>query len=210
MNAPRTPRSANVVWEPGALSRAERWAAVGQHGATVWLTGLPASGKSTLARAIEQRLGAGGRLAYRLDGDNLRHGLCGDLGFSPEDRAENVRRTAHVARILADAGAIAIVALVSPYRAARDAARALHEADGLRFVEVFVDTPLEECERRDPKGLYARARAGKLPGMTGVDGDYEAALSPELRLVPPWTPDDAVDRVVAALGSPDAARPPRP
>ncbi|HYH58852.1 MAG TPA: adenylyl-sulfate kinase [Thermoleophilaceae bacterium] len=196
MSAPSAPRSENVVWERSEIGRQERWAAIGQRGATIWLTGLPASGKSTLAKALEVDLINRGRLAYRLEGDNLRHGLCGDLGFSAGDREENVRRTAHVARLMADAGAVVIVALVSPFQASRDAARAMHEADGLRFVEVFVDTPLEECERRDPKGLYAKARAGELKRMTGIDGAYEPAPAAELRLRPPWTVAEAVGWVL--------------
>jgi len=196
MSTPSAPRSENVIWERSDIARQERWAAIGQRGATIWLTGLPASGKSTLAKALEADLIKGGRLAYRLEGDNLRHGLCGDLGFSAEDREENVRRTAHVARLMADAGAVTIVALVSPFQASRDAARAMHEADGLRFVEVFVDTPLEECERRDPKGLYAKARAGELQRMTGVDAAYEPAPGAELRLRPPWTVAEAVGWVL--------------
>lgn len=199
MSADRHPVSDNVAWEFGGADRAQRARAVGQQGATIWLTGLPASGKSTLAKALEQLLVAGGHPAYRLDGDNLRHGLCGDLGFSAGDREENVRRTAHVARILADAGLIAIVALVSPFKASRDAARAMHEAEQLRFVEVFIDTPLEECERRDPKGLYARARAGEIAGMTGIDSPYEPPATAELRLAPPWAAEAAARQVRALL-----------
>ena len=138
-----------------------RWTALGHGGATVWMTGLPASGKSTVAAAVEARPLGGGRSAYVLDGDNLRHGLNGDLGFSAYDRAENVRRTAEVAALLADAGVVVLVALVSPYRADRAAARAAHDRLGLPFLEVHVATSLEECERRDPKGLYARARRGR-------------------------------------------------
>ena len=166
------PRSTNVVWQRG-IEREQRWAALGHGGATVWMTGLPASGKSTVAAAVEARLLESGRSAYVLDGDNLRHGLNGDLGFSAEDRAENVRRTAEVSALLADAGVVVLVALVSPYRADRAAARAAHDRRGLPFLEVHVATSLEECERRDPKGLYARARAGELSGMTGVDDPYE-------------------------------------
>ena len=199
MSGDGSPVSDNVIWERGRVARTRRFEVVGQMGATVWLTGLPASGKSTLAKALEMLLIDAGHPAYRLDGDNLRHGLCGDLGFSPEDREENIRRTGHVARILADAGTIAIVALVSPFAASRDAARAMHEADGLRFIEVFVDTPLEECERRDPKGLYAKSRAGELQGMTGIDGAYEPAVEADLRLVPPWAVEDAADRIYALL-----------
>lgn len=199
MNSDHQPTSKNVVWERGRVARAKRIAAVGQQGATVWLTGLPASGKSTLAKALEETLIDAGVSAYRLDGDNLRHGMCGDLGFSDDDREENVRRTSHLARILADAGVVAIVALVSPFKASRAAARTLHERDGLRFVEVFVDTPLEECERRDPKGLYAKARAGELEGMTGIDSAYEPAEGADLRFAPPWTPTEAVARIAELL-----------
>lgn len=199
MSDAQAPRSAGVVWEGAAVDRDVRWASVGQRGATVWITGLPAAGKSTLAKALEARLIDAGRLAYRLDGDNLRHGLCGDLGFSESDRAENVRRTAQVARLLADAGVVAIAALVSPYRNARELARELHEAEGLRFLEVYVDTPLDVCEQRDPKGLYARARAGELSGMTGVDDPYEPSLEADFRLRPPWQAERVADEIAAAL-----------
>lgn len=168
-------------------------------GATVWLTGLPAAGKSTLARAVHARLTAEGRNGYVLDGDLLRAGLNGDLGFSADDRAENVRRLSHVARLFADAGVVAIVAAVSPYAADREEARSLHGAAELPFLEVFLDTPLEECERRDPKGLYSRARAGELADMTGVDDPYEAPRSPDLRITPELGPDDAASSVLAAL-----------
>jgi bifunctional enzyme CysN/CysC len=187
-------RTENTVWQPSAVDRADRWRTVGGGGATVWLTGLSGSGKSSIAVELERQLIEHGRPAYLLDGDNLRHGLNGDLGFSAEDRDENVRRVGHVARLLADAGLVAIVPLISPYRAARDFARALHGAAGLPFVEVFVDTPLEECERRDPKGLYARARAGEITGMTGIDDPYERPLDPERR----YTPADGDPATVAA------------
>ena len=146
------------------------------------MTGRPASGKSTIAHAVEQTLVANGQPAYVLDGDNLRHGLNGNLGFDPEDRSENVRRTAHVAALLADAGAVAVVSLVSPYAADRAIARQIAQEQGLDFIEVFVDTPPEECERRDPKGLYAKARAGEIQGFTGVDAPYEAPTAPDVRL----------------------------
>jgi bifunctional enzyme CysN/CysC len=191
-------RATNVTWDPGTLDRERRWSALRTRGATVWFTGLPASGKSTIAAALEERLVVDGRSAYRLDGDNLRHGLNENLGFSAEDRTENVRRTAHAARLLADAGTIAVVSLVSPYARDREQARTAHEAAGLDFVEVFVDTPLEECERRDPKGLYARARAGEIEGMTGVDDPYEAPDAPDLVLHPGDAPV-AVDRLLALL-----------
>lgn len=178
------PTTANTVWHDSAVGRADRWKAIGGAGVTVWLTGLSGSGKSSIAVELERQLIESGRPAYLLDGDNLRQGLNGDLGFSSEDRDENVRRVGHVARLLCDAGIVAIVPLISPYRAARDFARALHDAAGLPFVEVFVDTPLEECERRDPKGLYARARAGEITGMTGIDDPYEPPLDPERRYAP--------------------------
>src|SRR3954466_4375937 len=174
--------SENVVWHDSDVSRDERWRATGAHGATVWLTGLSGSGKSTVAGAVAALLTERGVLSYTLDGDNLRHGLNGDLGFSADDRAENVRRVGEVSRLFADAGVVALVPLISPYRAGRDHARALHEAAGLPFLEVFVDTPIEICEERDPKGLYQQARAGKIKGFTGIDDPYEAPLSPELVL----------------------------
>ncbi|MBX5469487.1 MAG: adenylyl-sulfate kinase [Thermoleophilaceae bacterium] len=191
-------RSPNVVWQPSAIERPERWRALGACGATVWLTGLPASGKSTIGAALERALVERGAHAYMLDGDNLRHGLNGNLGFSAEDRSENIRRTAEVARLFADAGSIAIVTLVSPYRSDRERARELHARDGLEFVEVHVDTPLEECERRDPKGLYARARRGELTGMTGVDDPYEPPEQPDLTIAG-GEPGEAVARILEEL-----------
>lgn len=174
--------SPDVTWSAGQIGRADRWAAIGHTGATLWLTGLPASGKSTIAAAVEAELVRSGRPALRLDGDNLRHGLNGNLGFSAEDRAENVRRTAHAAALLAEAGVVAVASLVSPYARDRAAVRAVHAERELPFVEIHIATPLEECERRDPKGLYARARAGELTGMTGIDDPYEAPEHPELVL----------------------------
>jgi bifunctional enzyme CysN/CysC len=191
----------DVTWHPSALERDHRWASLGQCGATVWLTGLPASGKSTIAVGLERALVASGRAAYLLDGDNVRHGLSDDLGFAPGDRAEHIRRVGHVARLMADAGVVAVVSLVSPLAADREVPRQLHEAAGLPFVEVHVDTPLEECERRDPKGLYARARAGELQGFTGVDAPYQAPERPELRLnTVERDVDDAVAEILRALG----------
>jgi bifunctional enzyme CysN/CysC len=169
-----------VVWHSGSVQRAER----ATQGMTVWLTGLSGSGKSTVAAELERRLVASGRPAYLLDGDNLRHGLNADLGFSAEDRAENVRRVGEVAKLLADAGVIAIVSLVSPYIADRQRVRASHSDAALPFLEIFVDTPLEVCEARDPKGMYAKARAGEIQHFTGVDDPYEAPEAPHLRLRP--------------------------
>ena len=188
------PVSSNVRWHPSAVARDDRWAVTGGTGATVWLTGLSGSGKSTIAVELEQQLLAAGRPCYLLDGDNLRMGLNGDLGFSAEDRDENVRRVAHVARLVADAGLVAVVPLISPYRSARDFARSLHDAADLPFVEVHCDTPLEVCEARDPKGLYQKARAGEITGMTGIDDPYEAPEHPERR----YTPEDGDPAQVAA------------
>jgi len=176
--------SSDITWHDGELSRDERWAALGVTGAVVWLTGLSGSGKSTVAAAVERQMVERRQPCVRLDGDNVRHGLCSDLGFSEADRTENIRRVAEVAVLFADAGVVALVPLISPYRAARDAARQTAVAAGLRFVEVFVDTPIELCEQRDPKGLYVKARAGEITGFTGIDDPYEAPEQPELTLVP--------------------------
>lgn len=175
-------KATNITWHEGAVTRAEREKALGQRGVTVWMTGLSASGKSTIAVAVEQVLLRRGRIAYRLDGDNIRHGLNKNLGFSAEDRAENIRRIGEVARLFADAGIIAITSFISPYRADRDGVRRLHAAAGLPFLEVYVDVPLEVAERRDPKGLYKKARAGELKGFTGIDDPYEPPDKPELHL----------------------------
>jgi bifunctional enzyme CysN/CysC len=169
-------------------------------GGTVWFTGLPAAGKTTLSAALERALLATGHPAYRLDGDELRRHLCDDLGFDRAARAENVRRVAHVARLLADAGSIVLVALVSPYAEDRGRARELHAEIGLPFLEVFLDTPLGICRQRDPKGLYARALRGELSGLTGVDDPYEPPPSPELRLTPEPL-ERSVQRVLEALSA---------
>ncbi len=188
----------NITFHPSKLSREERWGALETGGATIWMTGLSGSGKSTIATALEHSLVSSGRSAYMLDGDNLRHGLNSDLGFSEEDRAENVRRVGAVSRILAEAGSVSIVSLVSPYKAEREKVRAAHEEAGIPFYEVFVDTPLEECERRDPKGLYAKARAGEITNLTGVGAPYEAPDDPELVTDPDL--ETAVRQVLGLLG----------
>lgn len=194
------PVSPDVVWHEGDVPRADRWRAAGVRGATVWLTGLPGSGKSTIASALTAALTDRGVLSYSLDGDNLRHGLNGDLGFSPADRAENVRRVAEVARLCADAGLVVGVPVISPYRAGRAHARSIHEASDLVFVEVFVDAPLAVCEARDPKGLYRRARAGELRGLTGVDDPYEVPSRPDLVVATAdVAPPVAAELIVAAL-----------
>lgn len=186
----------DVVWHEGNVGRGDR----PTRGATVWFTGLSGSGKSTVAAEVERRLVAAGRPAYLLDGDNLRHGLNADLGFSAEDRSENIRRVSEVARLFADAGVVALVPVISPYRDDRARARSIHDAIGLRFVEVFVDTPLELCEARDPKGLYAKARAGEITGFTGIDDPYEAPDTPELVLRPDdGSPEQQADRVLELL-----------
>jgi len=191
------PVSDNVVWHHGAVTRSDR----PFRGATVWFTGLSGSGKSSVAVEVERAIVAAGRAAYLLDGDNVRHGLNADLGFSAADRSENIRRIGEVARLFADAGVVALVPVISPYRADRDRVRGIHEAVGLPFVEVFVDTPLAVCEARDPKGLYARARAGEITGFTGVDDPYEPPERPDLRLTPAdGEPAAQAARVLALLG----------
>jgi bifunctional enzyme CysN/CysC len=172
----------DVTWHSSALERDDRWLAVDQRGGTVLLTGLSASGKSTVAVALERRLVDSGQSAYLLDGDNIRHGLSEDLGFTAADRSEHIRRVGQVARLMADAGTVAVVSLIAPLAADREHMREAHREANLPFTEVFVDTPIEECERRDPKGLYARARAGEIKGLTGIDAPYEPPAHPELRI----------------------------
>jgi len=173
-------KSTHITWHRGHVSRADRERALGQRGVTVWLTGLSGSGKSTVAVAAERELVGRGRLAYVLDGDNIRHGLNKNLGFSPEDRSENIRRIGEVARLFSDAGVIVFTSFISPYRADRDAVRALMEKGD--FVEVLVDASLAVCEGRDVKGLYQKARAGEIPEFTGISAPYEAPERPELVL----------------------------
>ena len=193
-------KSTNIVWHDGDITRAERWDALTTTGATLWFTGLSGSGKSTVACALEQALINRGFFAYRLDGDNVRHGLNKNLGFSADDRAENIRRIGEVAKLFTDAGVIALTSFISPYRADRDAARALHEADNLRFIEIFVDAPLEVCESRDVKGLYKKARAGEIKGFTGIDDPYEAPEAAELVLrTGEQSIDDSVRQVLDYL-----------
>ncbi len=171
-------KSKHVVWHPGAVTKADREAVTGHKACTIWMTGLPASGKSTLAVALEKALWDRGVHAYVLDGDNIRHGLNKDLGFSPQDRNENIRRIGEVAKLFTAAGVVNATAFISPYRADRDQARQLM-ADG-EFIEVYVDCALEECERRDPKGHYKKARAGEIKEFTGVSAPYEPPLNAEI------------------------------
>jgi adenylyl-sulfate kinase len=191
--------SSNVTWHTGEVTRAERSKSLGQRGATLWLTGLSGSGKSTVASALEKRLVLGGRGAYRLDGDNLRTGLSGDLGFTRENREEHARRAAEVACLFADAGLVVIVALISPYAASRRRARELHVQAGLPFAEIYMGAPVDLCAARDPKGLYAGAASGRIGSFTGVDDPYEVPEAPDL-VIEPGTPlDDAVDAVEVVL-----------
>ncbi len=179
-----TTKATNIHWHAGNLSREERWGSLKARGCTLWFTGLSASGKSTIASALEQTLVHQGVHCYRLDGDNIRHGLNKNLGFTADDRAENIRRIGEVARLFADSGCIALTSFISPYARDRDQARALHDKDGVAFLEVYCDTPIGVCEQRDPKGLYKKARAGEIKGFTGIDDPYEAPLAPELALKP--------------------------
>ena len=194
------PAPTNITWHEGHVSRADRARVLGQHGATLWFTGLSGSGKSTLATAVEQHLIHEGRAAYRLDGDNLRTGLNGDLGFSREAREENCRRVAEVACLFADAGLVSVVAIISPYAESRARARQIHADAGLPFVEVYLAATAEECAQRDPKGLYAAASTGGIEAFTGVDGPYEVPDDPELSIEPGLAVPEAVDLVLGVLG----------
>ena len=189
-------KSANIVWHNTRVTKAKREALLNQRGGTIWLTGLPSSGKSTTAYALELELIENGVLAYVLDGDNVRHGLNKDLGFSAADRAENIRRIAETAKLFADAGLVVITSFISPYRAERDFARRVHLDAGYNFAEIYIDTPLEVCEQRDPKGLYAKARSGVLKGFTGIDDPYEPPLAPELVC---RTAEFSPERIVAQI-----------
>jgi adenylylsulfate kinase len=191
-------RATNITWHQHQVTRADRERLLGQHGVTVWLTGLSGSGKSTLAVAAEEVLASRGRLAYVLDGDNIRHGLNKNLGFSPEDRTENIRRIGEVAKLFTDAGLVVFTSFISPYRADRDLVRALHD-DG-RFVEVHVAASVDTCESRDVKGLYKKARAGEIKEFTGISAPYEAPATPELTIDTNGEPvEKSVERLVAYL-----------
>jgi adenylylsulfate kinase len=177
-------RATNITWHEGHVTREERGQLLRQKGATLWFTGLSGSGKSTIAFTLEHALVQRGHLAYVLDGDNIRHGLNKNLGFSAADREENIRRIGEVAKLFADAGVITMTSFISPYRKDRDTVRALHQAakPALPFIEVYVNTPINTCEQRDPKGLYKKARAGELKNFTGIDDPYEEPLRPELTI----------------------------
>ncbi|MBX9654937.1 adenylyl-sulfate kinase [bacterium] len=173
-------KATNITYHAGHITRQERQALLQQKGTTIWFTGLSACGKSTIAVALEQVLFQRKHAAYVLDGDNIRFGLNKNLGFSAADREENIRRIGEVAKLFAEAGLITIASFISPYRKDRDAARKVHEDAGLPFIECHVNTPIEVCEQRDPKGLYKKARAGEIKGFTGIDDPYEAPTKPEL------------------------------
>ncbi len=188
------PKADNLTWHNALIGQDQRESVLAQKGCVIWLTGLSGSGKSTIARALEKRLVESGRLAYVLDGDNVRHGLNADLGFAADEREENIRRIAEVAALFANAGVLTITSFISPYRAGRDLARSRVPAG--RFVEVHLDVGVDECERRDPKGLYAKARAGEIDQFTGVSAPYEEPLHPELRIK---TANCSVDEAVEAI-----------
>lgn len=193
-------KATNVTWHHGEVTRQDRISLMGQRGATIWFTGLSGSGKSTIAVALERALFDMGRLSYRLDGDNVRLGINKNLGFSAEDRAENIRRIGEISKLFVDAGVIALSSFVSPYRADRDLVRQLHDAAGMDFIEVYVNVPLAEAEKRDPKGLYKKARAGEIKNFTGIDDPYEAPERAELVLpTHEMTLEQEVEAVLATL-----------
>jgi len=175
-------KATNVTWQDGEISREDRSNILRQRGATIWFTGLSGSGKSTIAIALERALYNIGKLSYRLDGDNVRLGINKNLGFSEADRKENIRRIGEVAKLFGDAGILSLSSFISPYKGDRDEVRTLHEQAGLEFIEVFVDCSLAEAEKRDPKGLYKKARAGEIKNFTGIDDPYEAPQNPEIHV----------------------------
>ncbi|GHA06933.1 adenylyl-sulfate kinase [Arenicella chitinivorans] len=183
MNTPTTPQVAtNVTWHEGEVTRADRFNRLGQKGVTLWFTGLSGSGKSTVAVAVEKALHKLGKLSYRLDGDNIRLGINKNLGFSAEDRTENIRRIGEISKLYCDTGIITLNSFISPYREDRDQVRRIHEEGGYNFIEVHVDCSLACAERRDPKGLYKKARAGEIKNFTGIDDPYEPPLTAEITL----------------------------
>lgn len=175
-------KATNVHWHDGEITREQRGQLLGQKGVTLWFTGLSGSGKSTVMVALERALHEKGKLCYRLDGDNIRLGINKNLGFSAEDRTENIRRIGEVAKLFVDTGVIVLSGFISPYRADREAVRELHKADNMEFIEIYVDVPLDVAESRDPKGLYKKARAGEIKNFTGIDDPYEAPSNPEIVL----------------------------
>jgi adenylyl-sulfate kinase len=193
-------KATNIKWYEHHVDRDQRERLLGQRGCTIWFTGLPSSGKSTTAFSLEHELIKRRRMSYVLDGDNVRHGLNKDLGFSKEDREENIRRIAEVAKLYADASVILMTSFISPFRRDRDMARSLHREARLGFIEIYVDTPLATCEKRDPKGLYKKARMGLIRGFTGIDDPYEPPLHPELVIdTTKNTPEEIVARIIEYL-----------
>ncbi|MBT4522888.1 MAG: adenylyl-sulfate kinase [Halieaceae bacterium] len=193
-------KATNVHWHEGDITREHRGKILGHRGATLWFTGLSGSGKSTIAVELEGILSEMGVLAYRLDGDNVRLGINKNLGFSAEDRTENIRRIGEVAKLFVDSGVVALSSFISPYEADRDEVRALHDAAGMDFIEVFVDCSLDMAESRDPKGLYKKARAGEIKNFTGIDDPYEAPGKPEVHLhSDQQTLAEEVDAILAVL-----------
>ena len=193
-------KATNVHWHGGEINRPERAQLLGHGGATLWFTGLSGSGKSTIAVALEQALFQRGVLVYRLDGDNIRLGINKNLGFSAEDRAENIRRVGEVSKLFVDGGVIVLSSFISPYLVDRQIVRELHEADNMPFIEVFVDCSLEAAEERDPKGLYKKARAGEIKNFTGIDDPYEAPEAPEVHLhTDQQSLEEEVEHLIALL-----------
>jgi len=193
-------KATNITWHEGSVKREERAALLKQQGATLWFTGLSGSGKSTIAYSLEHALIEKGHIAYVLDGDNVRMGLNKNLGFSAADREENIRRIGEVAKLFADSGLLTMTSFISPYRKDRDQVRAIHDAGKMPFIEVYLNTPIETCETRDPKGLYKKARAGQIKNFTGIDDPYEAPLNPELTIdATHTTPQQAVVSIIEYL-----------
>ena len=193
-------KATNVHWHDGDVTREDRAKMLGHKGVTLWFTGLSGSGKSTVAVAVEKALAARGVLSYRLDGDNIRLGINANLGFSAEDRQENIRRVGEISKLFADTGVVVLSSFISPYREDRNMVRRIHEEGGLSYLEVFVDCSLEEAESRDPKGLYKKARAGEIRGFTGIDDPYEAPTAPELHLrTDQMSLEEEVDMVLSNL-----------
>lgn len=193
-------KATNVHWHEGEVTREDRNKLLGQKGATLWFTGLSGSGKSTVAVALETELSKRGKLCYRLDGDNVRLGINKNLGFSAEDRTENIRRIGEISKLFVDAGVLTLSSFISPYRSDRDLAREVHNSDNMDFLEVYVECELDEAEKRDPKGLYKKARAGEIKNFTGIDDPYEEPLKPEIHLhSDTMSLDEEVETIIQAL-----------
>lgn len=203
------PKSSNIAWQYGRVERSKRSEIFNQHGATLWFTGLSGAGKSTLAFLLESLLIENHYKAYVLDGDNVRHGLNSNLGFSPLDRTENIRRVGEVSKLFADAGLIVISSFIAPFRADRELVRRIHAEAGLPFIEIFIDTPLAVCEQRDPKQLYAKARRGEIKDFTGISSPYERPIAPELTVSTATTPLASAESMMACLREHGIIRPAR-